>query len=138
MGEVGAFGRDGGDNDGAVQKDSRANWIMNLVLIGRGARVRLPDSLVSVAVMKTAEAASGAFGVFERQSGRSVGSSLLPLTMKWTSRPVFTAEGETNEKVPGGETKEETKESKSILTFKRTIKASMLKKYVYLIVMKHK
>lgn len=32
---------------------------MNLVLIGRGAGVGLPDSLVSVAVMKTAEAAAG-------------------------------------------------------------------------------
>lgn len=97
MGEVGAFGRDGGDNGRAVQKDSRANWIMNLVLIGRGARVRLPDSLVSVAVMKTAEAASGPrrvhleylsvtaivaakveiAAVKRLQSGRSVGSSLV-------------------------------------------------------------
>lgn len=97
MGEVGAFGRDGRDNGRAVQKDSRANWIMNLVLIGRGAQVRLPDSLVSVAVMKTAEAASGPrrvhleylsvtaivaakaeIAAFKRlQSGRSVGSSLV-------------------------------------------------------------
>lgn len=36
---------------------------MNLVLIGRGARVGLPDSLLSVAVMKTAEAAAAPWQV---------------------------------------------------------------------------
>lgn len=53
-----------------AKKDSRANWIMNLVLIGRGARVQLPDSLRISGSNENSWSrsgpTSGVFGALER------------------------------------------------------------------------
>lgn len=54
---------------------------MNLVLIGRGGHVGLPDSVVSVTVIKTAGAAaeplSGACGLFRFECTGRKGGTLL-------------------------------------------------------------